>query len=505
MSRFNVVVLMGGRSEEREVSLSTGRMILSALDASKYYAYGVDTAIWDTDAYCEHGGESSPEGDTISLAPLSAVYPTRSSTPKPDVAFIALHGKYGEDGTVQGFLELFDIPYVGSGVLASALAMDKIAARKMLEYHGIRVPKGFEVANNNKDSKSVVDQIESDIGFPVVIKPSKQGSTIGLSIAHSPEDVPSAIELASSYDDQILIEEFVEGIEITVPVIGYREVEALPVVEIVPESGFYDYHAKYTPGATEEIVPARISESAEQRVREAALTAHRAIGADDISRSDFIITPEDVIYVGTLGGGVFVSTDDADHFRAANEGLKDKTILALAVASDGTLFAGTADNGIFRSTDGGATWQGASTGLESLRVFKILPTGDGELLAGTFGAGIFRSTDGGMSWSAANQGVIASVVPALAVRADGTLVAAASARGLFLSRDRGESYQLALPRVEALALAVTRGGTFLAGTSTGLLLSRDGQTWTLVGLANLRVLALLVAPNGDLFAGTQLG
>jgi len=304
LSRFNVAVLMGGRSEEREVSLSTGRMILSALDASKYYAYGVDTAIWDTDAYCEHGGESSPEVDTISLAPLSAVYSTRSDIPKPDVAFIALHGKYGEDGTVQGFLELFDIPYVGSGVLASALAMDKIAARKMLEYHGIRVPKGFEVANNNKDSKSVVDRIESDIGFPVVIKPSKQGSTIGLSIAHSPEDVPSAIELALSYDDQILIEEFVEGIEITVPVIGYREIEALPVVEVVPESGFYDYHAKYTPGATEEIVPARIPDAQYDHAQSLGILAHKVLGCRDMSRTDMIVRGDDiyVLEVNTIPG-----------------------------------------------------------------------------------------------------------------------------------------------------------------------------------------------------------
>lgn len=295
---------MGGRSEEREVSLSTGRMILSALDASKYHAYGVDTAIWDTDGYCEHRGESSPEGDTIPLAPLSAVCSRQSGTPKPDVAFIALHGRYGEDGTVQGFLELFDIPYVGSGVLASALAMDKIAARKMLEYHGIRVPKGFEVVNNNKDSKSIVHRIESDIGFPAVIKPSKQGSTIGLSIAHNPEDVSSALELASSYDDQILVEEFVEGIEITVPVIGYREVEALPVVEILPESGFYDYHAKYTPGATEEIVPARIPDAQYDYAQSLGILAHKVLGCRDMSRTDMIVRGNDiyVLEVNTIPG-----------------------------------------------------------------------------------------------------------------------------------------------------------------------------------------------------------
>lgn len=308
MSRFNVAVLMGGRSEEREVSLSTGRMILSALDTSKYYAYGVDTAIWDTDTYGEEGLEGVPESlhehGTTSLAPLSAVYSTRAHTPRPDVAFIALHGRYGEDGTVQGFLELFDIPYVGSGVLASALAMDKIAARKILEYHGIRVPKGFEVANNDKDSESIVHRIQSDIGFPVVIKPSKQGSTIGLSIAHSPEDVSSALELASSYDDQILVEEFVQGIEITVPVIGYKEIEALPVVEIVPESGFYDYHAKYTPGATEEIVPARIPDVQYDHAQSLGILAHKALGCRDMSRTDMIVRGNDiyVLEVNTIPG-----------------------------------------------------------------------------------------------------------------------------------------------------------------------------------------------------------
>jgi D-alanine-D-alanine ligase len=298
-SRINVAVLMGGRSEEREVSLSTGKMILNALDPSRYNAFGVDTALLgnsDVQTLDENRLSSS-------LAPLIAIFSPGEVYPKPDVVFIALHGKYGEDGTVQGLLELLGIPYVGSGVLASALAMDKVMTRKILDYHGIPLPKGFEI-ELGVDIDTLTERIISDLGFPVVVKPSRQGSTIGLSIVKSPNDLPNAVELAFSYDDQALVEEFIDGTEITVPVIGYKKLEALPVVEIVPKSGFYDYHAKYTPGATEEIVPARIPQAQYAYAQELGILCHDILGCRDMSRTDMIVRGDSVyvLEVNTIPG-----------------------------------------------------------------------------------------------------------------------------------------------------------------------------------------------------------
>lgn len=267
MGKINVAVLMGGKSAEREVSLSTGRMILAALDAGKYDTSSRDAAHFGTEDL---------------------------NSPKPDVVLIALHGKYGEDGTVQGMLELLDIPYVGSGVLASALAMDKIMTRKVFAYEGIQIPKGIAV-ERPVDADSLAKQVEREIGYPAVVKPNCQGSTIGLSIAKSSAELSAAVELAFEHDTDVLIEEFIEGTEITVAVLGNDALEALPVIEIVPASGFYDYYSKYTPGATEEIVPARIPEKQYKRAQEIGIDCHKALGCRGMSRTDMIIRGEEVI------------------------------------------------------------------------------------------------------------------------------------------------------------------------------------------------------------------
>ena len=267
MGKINVAVLMGGKSAEREVSLSTGRMIVQALDPNKYDTCTIDAA---------HVGAQDFEN------------------PRPDIVLIALHGKYGEDGTVQGLLDLLEIPYVGSGVLASALAMDKIMTRKVLDYEGIPIPKGIAV-HRPFDMDSLVKQVEREIGYPAVVKPNRQGSTIGLSIAQSASELPAAVELAFEHDTEILIEEFIEGTEITVAVLGNDELEALPAVEIVPASGFYDYYSKYTPGATEEIVPARIPEKQYKRAQELGVACHKALGCRGMSRTDMIVRGEEII------------------------------------------------------------------------------------------------------------------------------------------------------------------------------------------------------------------
>lgn len=275
---LRVAVFLGGLSAEREVSLLSGGMVADALRS-----LGYDVVVLDPEQLL-WGGDG-----------LEAL----TGSDRPDIVFLALHGTGAEDGSVQGLLDLLEIPYTGSGVAASALAMDKNAAKRVLRAAGLRVPEGVSVQR--------AAQIPADAPLPAVVKPNAQGSTVGLSVVRTREELEPAVRIAWKYDDFALIEEWIEGVEVSVPVVGN---EAFPAVEIVPLGGRYDFSAKYTPGATEEIVPARISEIAEQRVREAALIAHRAIGADDISRSDFIVTPEDdvvILEVNTLPGMTMTS------------------------------------------------------------------------------------------------------------------------------------------------------------------------------------------------------
>ncbi len=283
-------MLMGGRSEEREVSLSTGRMILSAIDRNKYNAFAVDTG--------KFGNSDSASETASDILPLEYLISPDACTPKPDIAFIALHGRFGEDGTVQGMLELIGMPYVGSGVLASALAMNKIMTRNVFSHAGIPVAKGL-VVYRTPDISSLVDSSTRELGYPVVVKPNHQGSSIGLSIAQDAAQLFESLELAFKYDSDVLLEAFVRGTEITCPVLGNVDPEALPVIEIVPASGVYDYEAKYTAGATEEIVPARIPASIYARAQELAIACHRVLGCRDMSRTDMIVQGTDIYVLET--------------------------------------------------------------------------------------------------------------------------------------------------------------------------------------------------------------
>ncbi len=310
--KIRVAVLMGGRSREREVSLSTGRMIMSALDPQKYDAFAVDSAligiIGENKSKIAIEGSSSKAKCTSNavdeLRPFDDIVRMNGKSPKPDVVIIALHGKFGEDGTIQGLLELLEIPYVGSGVLASALALNKIMARKVLEYEGIPVPKGLSI-HRGDDVKEFQARVERVLGYPVIVKPNEEGSTIGISIVRSAEDFAKSIESAFEYDDDVLVEEFIEGgVEITGAVLGNEKPFVLPLVEIVPEGGFYDYHAKYTPGATEEICPARIPEEQYHEAERLALASHKALGCRGMSRTDMIVKGSNiwVLEVNTIPG-----------------------------------------------------------------------------------------------------------------------------------------------------------------------------------------------------------
>lgn len=275
-----IAVLMGGRSAEREVSLSTGRQILNALDRSKYIA-------WDLD---------------VDDLPQLAV---ADETERPDVVFIALHGPGGEDGTVQGFLDVLGIPYTGSGVLASALAMDKVRTKAILSTENIWMPA--DVVFYRSDAPRVrraAAEVENALGYPVVVKPSRQGSTFGCTVVDEPAKLPRALAFAFEYDDTVLVEQRVEGTEITVSVIGNAELTALPIVEIVSPNGFFDYAAKYSESGAEEIVPARISEDAGREAREIALLCHRLLDCRGMSRTDMFATDDGVVTleVNTIPG-----------------------------------------------------------------------------------------------------------------------------------------------------------------------------------------------------------
>lgn len=285
-SKRRIAVIMGGRSSEREISLLTGDQVKSALKRNGHEVWSVD---YDKDGIC-----------------------SLIDNP-PDVAFIALHGKYGEDGCVQGLLELLGIPYTGSGVLASALAMDKIKAKEVFTYNGIPTP-GWVVVTQTEIQTQAFGDLESvvaaDIGFPCVVKPSKQGSTVGLQIVHSREDLIPSIHIAGEFGDPVLIESFVSGVEVTVGVMGNTDPQALPVLEIVSKNPVYDWEAKYTPGMSDHIIPARIGVQALEQCAELALAAHRALGCRGMSRVDMIVPEQGhpwVLEVNTIPGLTAVS------------------------------------------------------------------------------------------------------------------------------------------------------------------------------------------------------
>lgn len=320
MSRIRVGVLMGGASSEREISLASGKMIAEHLPRDRYDVVMLDTlalmaahprispALRERarELIAHHASaERLEERDrelpaafqeeirsaaAATLPATEAIVPAGGAA-RIDVAFLALHGPYGEDGTIQGMLDLLGVPYVGSGTLASALAMDKVMAKKVLAADGIPVPRGVAVeAAEFKRDPAGVARAAADAVMPAVVKPSRQGSSIGMTLVDEPGAMHAALEEALRFDTWALVEERLRGTEVTVGVVGNRELEALPVVEIVPKRAFFDYRAKYDPGLSDEICPARIPPEAAQAAQALALRTHRALGCRGLSRTDMILT-----------------------------------------------------------------------------------------------------------------------------------------------------------------------------------------------------------------------
>ena len=203
-----------------------------------------------------------------------------------DVLFLALHGGAGEGGTLQAILDVIGVPYTGSGQLASALAMDKDLSKRLFRAAGVPVPAWFMAPVTPED-------VKTGLGWPVIVKPSKQGSSVGLTLVRKPPDLAAAVQLAARYDDEVMVEQFIPGRELTVGVLG--EVP-LPVGEIVPKHELFDYESKYTPGMSEETFPAKIATRLARQLQEYALTAHRALKLGGYSRVDFRVSPDDDIF-----------------------------------------------------------------------------------------------------------------------------------------------------------------------------------------------------------------
>ncbi|MBX7256975.1 MAG: D-alanine--D-alanine ligase [Candidatus Hydrogenedentes bacterium] len=298
MSKTHVAVLMGGVSSEHEVSLKSGAMVAGSLDRARY---DVTPVVITRDGTWKFPGEH--QRDVFQALPLLL-------TQKVDCVFIALHGPYGEDGRVQGLLDYLKIPYTGSGCAASALAMDKIHSKAVVRQAGVTVAKDFVLnrAEWDANADTVLARVESEIGFPCLIKSPCQGSSLGMAIPRNAEDFRKSLLNVLVYDDRVLVEKFVKGPEITCSVLDVepgKPPRALPLTEICPvDSTFFDYHAKYTPGACKEITPARISPEATKRAQEMAVCVHNVIGCSGLSRSDMILDGDQPMWieVNTLPG-----------------------------------------------------------------------------------------------------------------------------------------------------------------------------------------------------------
>jgi len=278
-------VLMGGRSAEREVSLKSGTAVLKALAEKNLDAVAIDL-----------GDKPAAQIEEADI----------------DFAFIALHGRFGEDGTVQGLLELLGIPYTGSGVLASALGMNKIATKRLLCSVGLPNPR-FTIVKTRPTTPGGFDElaakIVAEMGVPLVVKPPTQGSSIGVYIVHKAEDLPFALENAFRYDKQLLIEEYIPGVEVTAAVLGNDNPEVLPLIEITSATGVYDYTAKYTPGKSSHIIPPRLPQDVQDRIKDLARQTFELLGCRGFARVDFIVGKDGpfILELNTIPGMTEVS------------------------------------------------------------------------------------------------------------------------------------------------------------------------------------------------------
>ena len=280
---LRIAVLMGGTSAERDVSLASGIRITEALRKQGHEVVAVDTVSGVLSAADEQkllaGGvvKTAPPDTKALIRMNTAMQGTLKTLPQADVLFLALHGGQGEDGTLQALLDLTGVPYTGSGHMASALAMDKDLSKHLFRAAGVLTPDWLM-------APATVEEVRTALGFPVIVKPSKQGSTVGLSIVKTPEELQPAIDEAFVHDDEVMIEQFIAGRELTVGILGDV---ALPVGEIIAKHEIYDYECKYTPGMAVEEFPARLTDEETRTVQTQAKRAFDALKLRGYARIDF--------------------------------------------------------------------------------------------------------------------------------------------------------------------------------------------------------------------------
>jgi D-alanine-D-alanine ligase len=301
---MRITVLTGGTSSERDVAIASAVQVIGALRSR-----GHDVAVLDTArGYIPRADESSLLSGAVGIEPpsidqlhalerglLLSGLSNLAVVREADVLFLALHGGRGEDGTIQTLLEMIGVPYTGSGRLGSAMAMDKDISKRLFRTAGVATPDWVM-------APAAVERIGREIGWPAVVKPSKQGSTVGLTVVKRPGDYDSAVALARQYDDEVMIERFIAGRELTV---GVLEGQALAVGEIIPRHEIFDYECKYTPGMSEEIFPADLPAKVTEECQRLGLLAHEALKLGGYSRVDFRLTPDAELFcleVNTLPG-----------------------------------------------------------------------------------------------------------------------------------------------------------------------------------------------------------
>lgn len=295
---------MGGRSSEHKVSLVSGREVVKYLNPEKYEVLPVviskDGNVWQLKSKEEFLLKSSSNvNQAKDLVPTLKILPLDQISKSADLVFIATHGPFGEDGAIQGLLEMAKSSYTGAGILASAIGMDKPMFKKIMEREGIPIPKYLIFEKGDK-----VEKIVKKFKFPLVIKPSNQGSSVGVGLVKDEKDLSIALKTALIFGNTIIVEEYIKGVEVTCGVLGNKDLIALPVVEIIPKKEFFDYEAKYTNGMSAEIVPARISPRLTRAVQETAKKVFKAIDCRGFGRIDMIIRNQKlfVLEINTIPG-----------------------------------------------------------------------------------------------------------------------------------------------------------------------------------------------------------
>lgn len=306
---MKIGVFLGGCSMERNVSLASGRAVGDALKEAGHLVKLIDPALGSDQSQLNSILQNFSVSTPVTLNELSKFLPSNiiqtinsSLLDGLDLIFLALHGNWGEDGKIQSLLEMKQIPYTGSKVMASALTMDKSMTKIIMRHHNIATGNWFMVQSQNYNLNFITEKIKKEFSFPLVVKPNDQGSTVGLTIVEGEIEIAAAILLASKFGSSIMVEEFIPGRELTVTVVGS---EAFPIIEIKPKDGFYDYTHKYTKGMTQYICPAEIDQNLTLKIQAEALKLFQVTGCSGFARVDFRLKSDNTFYcleINTLPG-----------------------------------------------------------------------------------------------------------------------------------------------------------------------------------------------------------